>query len=150
MRVFKSEVFLKNKTKSDVFDFFSDERNLEKITPPNLNFRVIKKTTPEIQKGTLIYYKLRLYGLPFKWVTLIKEWEKNNMFMDVQLKGPYKVWQHTHKFEDVEGGVLIKDEVHYKLPLGFMGDLVAGWLVKKDVENIFNYRSKYILENLTS
>ena len=81
-----------------VWNFFSDEKNLEILTPEFLNFQVLGKSTPEIQKGTLIDYKLKLRGLPLKWQTEICEWKPKTLFVDRQLKGPYKLWHHTHKF----------------------------------------------------
>jgi len=129
----------------EVFPFFSDEKNLEAITPPWLNFNVKGKNTPEIRKGTLIDYRLKLKGLPMGWRTLIAEWEPDRMFRDVQLKGPYSVWDHTHTFEPFRGGTLIRDEVWYRLPFAPFGN-VALPMVRKDVSAIFGFREKKIRE----
>ncbi len=129
-----------------VFDFFSRAENLEVITPPLLNFKVLQKSTEEVQQGTLIDYKLKIHGIPTKWRTLIDEWHPTSRFVDTQLKGPYKKWHHTHTFERLANGTLMKDRVHYKLPMGFLGRTFGLWLVKKDVDNIFSYREKKIRE----
>lgn len=132
------------KTPEDVFGFFCDEKNLERITPPFLNFTVTNKSTEEIEKNTLIDYRLSLYGLPFKWKTQITEWSPPHMFVDLQLKGPYKKWHHTHELIPLAGGTLLRDKVRYKVPLGCLGKLVAGHKVKSDVQKIFKYRREYI------
>lgn len=129
-----------------VFGFFSDEKNLERITPPLLNFSVEKKSTAEIGQGTLIDYKLKIHGFPAKWRTRIETWNPPHEFTDTQLKGPYSKWYHTHTFESFRGGVLMKDRVLYRLPMGFLGRLGGLWLVKRDVDEIFNYRRKVIRE----
>ena len=129
---------------SEVFDFFKDAKNLEKITPEYLQFKVLSMNTKDIKEGSLINYKLKLRGIPFKWKTLISKFKENDMFIDQQEKGPYKKWVHTHTFSEVNGGTLINDHVVYKLPLGSVGRIVAGRFVKNDVENIFSYRKEVI------
>lgn len=127
-----------------VFSFFSAASNLEKITPPWLHFRIIGQSTPEVQKGTLIDYRLRIRGVPIKWRTLIAEWNPKTSFVDTQLKGPYKLWHHTHTFLEKDGGVLMTDTVRYEVPFGTLGNLLAGSYVKNDVVKIFNYRKEVI------
>jgi uncharacterized protein (TIGR01777 family) len=129
-----------------VFSFFSDEENLEAITPSDLQFKVTNKSTDNLEAGTLIDYKLRVHGFPFKWKTRINSFVKNDFFIDEQLKGPYTKWVHRHSFKNVKNGTLICDEVVYKVPLGALGNLVAGWFIKIDVNNIFNYRNQVIKE----
>jgi uncharacterized protein (TIGR01777 family) len=129
-----------------VFPFFSNPHNLEKITPPWLQFKVDKMSTPEIQSGMLIDYKLRVRALPLRWRTLIELWNPPKQFVDVQLKGPYNLWHHTHTFEEISGGVLLSDQVRYRLPLGLLGDLVHLIWVKNDVAKIFQFRQKTIAE----
>ena len=126
------------------FSFFKEARNLEKITPKFLKFKMLKQSTPELQEGTKINYSLSLHGFPISWQSMITDWKPNKKFSDVQLKGPYNHWRHTHEFEEKNGGTLIKDSVLYKLPFGIPGDLVAGQLIKKDLETIFHYRYKSI------
>jgi uncharacterized protein (TIGR01777 family) len=125
-----------------VFDFFSDAKNLERITPDMLNFRITYQSTPQIQDGTIFKYKLKVHGLPVSWKTHITNWKVNEQFTDYQEKGPYQVWDHTHKFIPCHGGTLMIDDVLYRLPMGFLGELGGLWLVKKDVPSIFEYRAK--------
>ncbi len=131
-----------------VFDFFSAAHNLEAITPPWLHFKILSQSTPSIEKGTLIDYSLRIHGLPFRWRTEISEWTPPQSFTDQQIRGPYKVWRHTHQFTPLREGTLMEDRVLYKLPLGVLGKAVAGAFVKRDVSQIFGYRSHRIFELL--
>jgi uncharacterized protein len=132
--------------RDEVWKFFSNEKNLETLTPEYLNFTVLGKDTQEIKKGTLIDYRLKLHGIPLKWRTLIDEWEPGVRFTDTQLNGPYKVWRHTHTFESVKGGTLMKDRVLYQVPAGWLGRAAAGWYVDGDVQAIFDFRRKKIRE----
>lgn len=127
---------------NNVFDFFSNEKNLEKLTPPELQLRVEKKSTADIIQGTLIDYRLKVHGLPLKWQTLIERWDPPNLFIDSMEQGPYGKWRHIHQFESLAGGTLIKDRLHYELPLGPLGRIVGGWLACKDIENLFSFRRK--------
>jgi ligand-binding SRPBCC domain-containing protein len=127
-----------------VFPFFQNAHNLEKITPPTLNFTIRGISTDSIQQGTLIDYDLKIHGVPAKWKTEIDEWQPPHKFVDHQLKGPYQLWHHTHEFRPFCGGTLMIDKVRYKLPLGMLGKLVGGSFVKKDVTNIFNFRRKFV------
>jgi ligand-binding SRPBCC domain-containing protein len=129
---------------AEVAKYFSDERNLEELTPPWLNFNVLGKSTPEIGNKTLIYYKLRLHGIPFKWTTEIIGWNPPEGFVDQQLRGPFAVWHHTHQFSELGGGTLVVDFVRYKPPVGILGALTGGWMVDRDVERIFGYRRETI------
>jgi ligand-binding SRPBCC domain-containing protein len=123
-----------------VFPFYADAGNLERITPPFLRFRVLRSSTPTIGDGTLIDYRLRLRGLPVRWRTLIESWRPPRTFVDRQLRGPYRLWHHTHTFIPSGNGTLVRDRVRYRVPLGALGHLVAGRLVARDVEGIFAYR----------
>jgi uncharacterized protein (TIGR01777 family) len=133
-----------NKPLEKVFPFFSNENNLEQITPDYLNFSVLGKNTPILSKGTEIDYKLRVHGIPLKWKSRINEFIDNETFIDEQLKGPYTKWVHTHNFFELPNGTLIKDHVVYKVPLGFLGDLFGGSFVKNDLNKIFGHRKKVI------
>jgi len=130
------------------FTFFSEAKNLEKITPPWLHFNILAVSTPQIQKNTKIRYQLKLHGIPLKWVTDIAEWEPNQYFVDNQLSGPYHLWYHQHSFEAVSGGTLMKDWVRFQLPLGKAG-MVGLPKVYADVRAIFTYRTS-IIEELIS
>lgn len=128
------------KSPAEIFPFFSLETNLEKLTPPFLSFKVVSKSTDEVKEGTLIDYKLSLHGVPVTWRTRIESWNPGVQFVDTQLKGPYRMWHHTHDFIPLAGGTLIRDRVLYKLPLGLFGDVAAGWKVIGDVTQIFDFR----------
>lgn len=129
-----------------LWPYFCDERNLEELTPEFLNFKVLGKSTPAIGEGTLIDYRLRLNGIPMGWRSRIEDWQPARRFVDTQLKGPYALWRHEHQFIPVGGGTLMRDVVRYKLPLGWLGSMVAGWKVDADVDRIFDYRATRIAE----
>ena len=125
---------------AEIFPFFQNEKNLEILTPAFLNFRVVGKSTRDLQNGTLIDYKLKLHGLPIRWRTEITSWTPPKKFVDNQIKGPYALWHHTHEFEELAGGTLMTDRVQYRVPMGLLGSLTAGPFVSKDVESIFEFR----------
>ena len=129
-----------------VFEFFSDAKNLERITPPTLSFKIVKVSTEKIQTGTLIDYNLKIHGVPVKWRTEIQDWSPPHQFVDTQLRGPYSRWHHTHSFSKLADGTFMQDKVHYELPLGILGRIGGLALVKRDVKNIFSYRQKVILD----
>jgi len=129
---------------ADVFSFFCEARNLDCITPLWLHFSVLRQTGHELRAGTLIHYKLTWHGIPIVWTSRIEEWEPPFRFVDVQVKGPYCLWHHTHSFEALDGGTLISDSVRYAVPFGILGNLCAGWRVRRDVERIFDYRARAI------
>ena len=123
-----------------VFDYFRDEKNLESLTPKFMHFRVTGKSTPDVRAGTRIDYTLRVRGVPLRWRTEIRDWKPLAEFADFQEKGPYALWHHFHRFEAVDGGTRMRDEVFFALPLGRLGELVAGAYVRSDVRKIFAYR----------
>ena len=126
------------------FSFFKEAKNLEILTPEFLKFKILDQSTPEIQDGTKFTYRLSLHGIPVKWESKITDWNPDSKFSDVQIKGPYNYWYHTHNFEEKNGGTLIKDHVQYKIPFGVIGDLILGSFIKKDLATIFSYRTKII------
>ncbi|MBL8122731.1 MAG: SRPBCC family protein [Pyrinomonadaceae bacterium] len=133
----------------EVFDFFADAGNLERITPPELNFHIITPQPIDIEKGTLIDYSLKLRGLPMKWRTEISVWDPPFEFVDQQLSGPYKQWIHRHRFTELEKGkTLIEDEVRYRLPLEPLGDVVH-FIVRRELNYIFDHRQKTVAELLS-
>ena len=127
-----------------VFDFFSRAENLEQITPPWLSFKVLRVHPEPVQRGTLIDYRLKLRGLPLRWTSKIILWEPPHQFTDVQVRGPYKLWHHTHSFAEEGAGTRITDEVLYQLPFGPIGKLAHWATVRRDVERIFAYREEKV------
>ncbi len=125
-----------------VFPFFADAANLEAITPPLLRFRVVTPAPIEMREGTFIQYALRLRGLPVRWDTLIQSWEPPYRFVDVQVRGPYRLWHHTHELEPLDDGAatLMRDTVRYALGFGAAGELAHRLLVRRDLEAIFDFR----------
>lgn len=131
-----------------VFDFFADAVNLERITPPELNFKIITAQPIDIRKGALIDYRLKLRGFPLTWKTEISVWNPPYEFVDRALKSPYRQWIHRHTFTEVEmNKTLIEDEVRYRLPLEPFGDL-AHFFVRKELNYIFDFRQKSVAEIL--
>jgi ligand-binding SRPBCC domain-containing protein len=131
----------------EVFDFFTDPHNLEALTPPWLNFRVLESSDAKLRAGSRIRYGLRLRGIPMSWTSLISRWERPHVFVDEQLKGPYTSWVHTHGFEPSGAGTVVRDHVEYAV-LG--GTLVNRFLVRPDLERIFDYRIERLRELLTT
>jgi ligand-binding SRPBCC domain-containing protein len=133
--------------RDQVFRFFADPENLERLTPPELAFRIL--TTPgPLQEGSLIRYRLQLFRVPFSWLTRIAIWDPPHEFADDQLRGPYARWYHRHRFLDDGDGTWIEDEVHFRLPLYPLGE-VAAPLVTRQLRRIFTYRRNVLLRVLT-
>lgn len=129
----------------EAFEFFGDARNLERVTPPWLGFRVVTPGPVEMGRGTLIRYRLRLHGVPVGWLTEILEWEPGVRFRDVQVSGPYALWDHVHTFEpDGNGGTNMGDLVKYEIPFAWLGRVTNALFVRRDVERIFDFRASEI------
>ncbi len=103
---------------AEVFEFFADAFNLEDITPPWLGFRIVTPRPIAMREGALIEYRLKLHRVPIRWLTRIEAWEPGVRFVDAQIRGPYKLWHHTHTFEPHAGGTLVRDRVRYEMPAG--------------------------------
>jgi ligand-binding SRPBCC domain-containing protein len=132
----------------DVFPFFADALNLEAITPPWLRFQVVTPEPVTMAEGTLLEYRLRLHGVPVRWLTRIAVWDPPVRFADVQVRGPYRLWHHTHSFEPDGDGTLMRDRVRYALPLGLLGELAHVALVRRDLDRIFTFRHEAVLGRL--
>ena len=129
-----------------VFDFFSAPENLGRITPPEMRFRIIEGPGRRLREGDRIRYSIRVMGLPVSWTTRIVSWQEGEAFADLQEKGPYRYWLHTHTFRDVGGEVEMTDVVEYELPFGILGRLFGSLLVKRQLDAIFNHRGKVITD----
>ncbi len=103
---------------SEVFPFFADARNLERITPPWLRFQVLTSEPLVMREGATIDYRLRLRGVPIRWTGRIAAWEPPHLFVDEQDRGPYVTWHHEHRFREEDGMTLAEDEVTYTAPGG--------------------------------
>jgi ligand-binding SRPBCC domain-containing protein len=127
----------------EVYSFFGEAANLERITPPELRFRITTPQPIRMREGTLIQYRLRLFGIPIRWKTRIAVWEPPHRFVDEQISGPYRIWIHTHRFTDMGGSTLMEDEVLYDLPLRPVGQW-AHPIVRMELDRIFSYRREAI------
>ncbi|RQV92976.1 MAG: CDP-paratose 2-epimerase [Calditrichaeota bacterium] len=125
---------------AEVFSFFSNAENLQVITPPNLQFRILTPTPIEMKSGALIDYRIRLFGVPFHWKTEIMEWQPPVKFVDNQISGPYRQWIHTHSFEETKDGVIMTDLVHYKLYGWFLKNIINRYFVAPQIRKIFEFR----------
>jgi ligand-binding SRPBCC domain-containing protein len=135
-------------TPGEVFEFFADARNLEAITPPLLRFRVVTPAPIVMRRGTLIHYRLRVRGVPVRWLTRIEEWDPPHRFVDQQLEGPYALWQHTHTFDADGAETIMRDTVRYRIGFGPLGTLADRLLVRRDVARIFDFRAQRVRELL--
>ncbi|CAN5488992.1 hypothetical protein BH11ARM1_BH11ARM1_12060 [soil metagenome] len=129
-----------------VFAFFSDPSNLQKLTPEGLDFQIVTPSPIDLREGAIIDYRLKLLGIPFGWKTEIRVWEPPNCFVDFQLKGPYQLWNHEHRFEAIEGGTLMTDHLTYRVFGGILENLVHALFVGPRVKEIFTYRTKAMNE----
>jgi ligand-binding SRPBCC domain-containing protein len=126
-----------------VADFFAEAGNLEEITPPWLAFRIVEGGGVQVDVGTRLIYRLYLFGIPLRWVTMIERFSPGLGFIDVQVEGPYRSWVHSHLFSPVTEGVVMDDRVDYELPFGRLGAL-AQPLIALQLAGIFRYRRRAI------
>lgn len=142
LHTFTTELWLPSPP-AEVFTFFGDAQNLQRITPAWLNFKILTPLPLEIRAGTLIDYQLRIRGIPLRWQTEITAWAPPHRFVDEQKRGPYRQWIHEHTFTPQNGGTLCRDHVRYAV----VGGALVNWLlVRRDVERIFNHRAKRMRE----
>jgi len=123
-------------TLGDTFGFFAEAGNLERLTPPWLNFTILTPLPLAMREGVEIDYRIRLHGLPIPWRTRIDEWVPGASFVDRQTMGPYRWWRHEHRFEEEVGGTRVIDRVEYTPRARW----ASSWLVRRDLERIFAYR----------
>ncbi len=135
---------------AEVFAFFEDPRNLARITPPWLSFRIIDPDSVEMRLGARLEYTIRWLGLPLRWTTVITGYHPPFFFEDSQMRGPYARWVHQHRFREADGGTWVEDQVSYRLPFGVLGRLAHPLLVRQQLRGIFEYRAKSIQDLLVT
>lgn len=131
---------------SEVFPFFTDAFNLERITPTHLRFRILTRPPIRMAEGTLIDYRISLRGLPMAWRTRITKWNPPHEFEDTQTRGPYRVWVHTHTFEPRGDTTRMTDVVRYRPPLRVLGRLANKVVIERDLRKIFEFRRDAVRE----
>ncbi len=143
------ELFIE-RSPEEIFRFFADACNLELITPPWLNFHICTPSPITMKAGALIDYEIRWRFVPLRWKTEIIEWNPPHQFTDVQLRGPYSLWHHTHSFAAENNGTRMIDRVRYALPGGPLGRLLHKLKVQHDLARIFDFRAERIREHFAS
>ena len=129
------------------FSFFEDPANLSEITPDWLDFQTINhEVNSDLFEGAELRFTIRWFSLRFAWQTKITEYLPPERFTDLQVRGPYRLWEHKHFFEEIPEGTLMRDEVMYRIPFGILGRLLHGVIIRKQLEEIFNYRALRIDE----
>lgn len=130
----------------EAWAFFSDPRNLVKITPATLDFKIISEVPDYVYNGLKVEYRVRpLLGIPIKWVSLIKDIKVNEQFVDEQLQGPYRYWHHFHHFYEVPKGVMMEDIIDYEIPFGNIFPWLNEAIVLKELDRIFDYRRETLM-----
>ncbi|MGE3880487.1 MAG: SRPBCC family protein [Planctomycetota bacterium] len=131
-----------------VFPFFADAANLQRLTPGFLQFRFLTPLPVPMAVGTRIDYRIRLHGVPIRWQTRIAAWDPPHRFVDEQVRGPFRLWRHEHRFEAEGGETRMTDTVDYAVPGAFLAGLIERAFVRKDLERIFQFRSRALAEVL--
>ncbi|MBT8245167.1 MAG: SRPBCC family protein [Winogradskyella sp.] len=130
---------------SQAWEFLCNPANLEKLTPSEMNMKIISGADRPMYAGQVLQYSVTpLAGIKTKWVSEITQYEHKKYFVDLQLYGPYALWHHKHFVHEIEGGVEMEDIIDYKVPFGILGQLVHPFLVKPKLEAIFNYRKEQL------
>jgi hypothetical protein len=125
----------------ETFEFFADPRNLKVLTPAFVGFEFLHEPPKVLAAGTLLDYRIRLFGLPVRWQTRIEVFEPPTRFEDIQIRGPYTYWRHVHRFaDDARGGTSVRDEVDFAMPLGPLSTLAYHLFVERTLREIFDYR----------
>lgn len=134
-------------SRKKAWDFLSNPKNLKEITPDHMGFHIVSGADRPMFEGQIIQYVVKpLPGYSTKWVTEITHVREGEYFVDEQRFGPYALWHHKHFLSDIEGGVLMEDIIDYKIPFGLLGQLVQPFLVKKQLNQIFEYREAKLNE----
>ena len=144
MRQLEFRKFLPIST-GEAWKFFSNPANLGKITPKKMNFIITSVVPERIYPGLIITYKVSpVLSIPLTWVTEITQVKEPFYFIDDQRSGPYAIWHHEHHFEPFENGVMMTDKLFYKVPLGAFGNMLDRMFIRNRVEDIFEFRKKYL------
>jgi hypothetical protein len=130
----------------EVFEFFEKPENLARITPPWMDFRILTPSPIVMEQGAEFEYTVRVMGIRMRWKSLIGDYQPPFRFVDEQIRGPYAYWHHTHTFAEVDAGTSVGDEVRYALPAGMIGTLAQHLFVRRQLDEIFSYRSRVINE----
>ena len=130
-------------SKSEAWEFLSDPTNLKVITPDHMGFDILDGADRKMFPGQIIQYNVKPFpGFSTKWVTEITHVQEGSYFVDEQRFGPYSLWHHKHFIKEVKGGIEMEDVIDYKIPFGLLGQMVHPFLVKKQLQQIFNYREQ--------
>ncbi len=133
-----------DRPRAEVFAFFEKPENLAKITPPSMRFKILTPGPVHMSSGALIDYTIRIFGIRRRWTTRITEYDPPRKFIDVQLRGPYVFWRHTHRFDETADGTRVVDGVEYIVPYGLLGDLIHALFIRRQLNRIFDYRARKI------
>lgn len=132
------------RARNDVFAFFERPKNLCRITPPKMKFDILTPQPLEMRTGAVFDYVVNIKGINQFWRTLIEKYDAPYSFVDIQLRGPYRLWHHTHEFEEHPQGTLVRDTIRYVLPFGFVGHIFHSLFVRPQLEAIFDFRREAI------
>lgn len=148
MKIFK--IHTKQKlpiTIEEGWGFLSNPKNLSCITPNYMKFKITDCDFKPVYQGQIIQYTVRpLLNIPLKWVTEITHVVNENYFVDEQRFGPYSLWHHKHFLREIDGGIEMEDIIHYKIPLGFIGEFLNFLFIKNQLKEIFEYRKNKLIE----
>lgn len=134
-------------TVAEAWDFFSSPRNLEKMTPPKMGFKIVSLPSEKLYEGEIIEYRVKMFpGIWIPWISEIKAVNEGESFIDDQISGPFKFWHHRHFFQEKDGGTLVGDHIHYSLGFGPFGEFARQLVVKKQLAEMFAFRCKTLKE----
>ena len=131
-------------TLETVFEFFNQPENLERLTPDSLKFNMLTPSPVAMHNGAVFDYTIGLFGIPMRWTSVITNYDPPHQFVDIQLKGPYAYWHHSHSFESTAEGVDVIDEIHYEIGFSLLGKVLLRPLIQRQLESIFAFRGQAI------
>ena len=138
-----------NRPQAQVFDFFAAAENLARVTPAKLGFEFVEPPPDRFDVGVEVHYRIHINGIPVNWISRIIEWDPPRRFADLQIKGPYHRWTHTHIFDpDGDSRTIIRDRVQYEVPLGPLGEVARLLFVERQLKAIFDFRAQAFGEAL--